>query len=86
MIRIFKLWPIGKVFSYETIVMNNREQLISLITEHNLERRDVADLVRVKREVVDHWLASNESKYHEEVPDMAIELLEIKLKKRDAEK
>ena len=66
--------------------MNNREQLISLITEHNLERREVADMVRVKREVVDHWLASNESKSHEEVPDMAIELLEIKLKQRDAEK
>lgn len=66
--------------------MNNREQLISLIMEHNLERREVADLVSVKREVVDHWLASNESKHHEEVPDMAIELLLIKLKQRDAEK
>lgn len=60
--------------------MNNREKLIALITDNDLDRRQVAEMVSVKREVVDHWLASIESRHHEEVPDMAIELLELKLK------
>lgn len=59
--------------------MNNRQRLIDLIAEHRLERRDVADLLKVKRELVDRWLLSAESKLHEEVPEMAIELLEYKL-------
>ena len=59
--------------------MNNREKLISLITDNELDRRAVAELLKVKRDQVDHWLAGNESKHHEEVPDMAIELLELKL-------
>lgn len=63
--------------------MNNRERLIELITEHNLERRQIADLVKVKRETVDRWLVSSESKHHEEVPEMAIELLELKIKLAD---
>lgn len=46
---------------------------------HRLERRMVADMLNVKREVVDHWLISGESKLHTEVPEMAIELLEYKL-------
>ena len=60
--------------------MNNREKLIALITDNGLDRRQIAELVRVRREVVDHWLASIESRHHEEIPDMAIELLELKLK------
>ena len=64
--------------------MNNREKLIELITEYELDRRDVAELVSVKRDMVDHWLASHESKMHEEVPDMAIELLELKLKLKNS--
>lgn len=59
--------------------MNNRERLITLISDHDLERADVAELVRVKRETVDHWLLTTESKNYEEVPEMAIELLELKL-------
>ncbi len=62
--------------------MNNREKLMSLMIDYELDRRDVAELVRVKRETVDHWLASHESKHHEDVPEMAIELLELKLKAR----
>ena len=62
--------------------MNNREKLMDLMSLHKLERREVADLVRVKRETVDHWLASHESKHSEVMPDMAIELLELKLKQR----
>jgi hypothetical protein len=59
--------------------MNNRQRLIDLIIEFKLERRDVANLLKVKRETVDRWLASAESKNHEDIPEMAIELLELKL-------
>lgn len=65
--------------------MNNRELLIELITEHDLDRREVADMVKVKRDTVDHWLLPNESANHEQVPDMAIELLVLKLKLRQQE-
>ncbi|MBI1733140.1 MAG: hypothetical protein HYR49_10315 [Gammaproteobacteria bacterium] len=60
--------------------MNNRERLMDLITEHGLDRHEIADLVKVRRDIVDRWLLSNESRAHEEVPEMAIELLELKLK------
>ncbi len=60
--------------------MNNRERLMELIAEHQLERHEVSELVKVKLETVGHWLLSNESRAHEEVPEMAIELLELKLK------
>ena len=60
--------------------MNNRERLMDLITEHQLDRHQVADLLKVRRDTVDHWLLSNESHAHVEIPDMAIELLELKLK------
>lgn len=59
--------------------MNNRERLIELITRHNLERRQIADLIKVKGETVHRWLLPNEARGHEEVPEMAIELLELKL-------
>ncbi|HEY5703383.1 MAG TPA: hypothetical protein VIV20_07920 [Gammaproteobacteria bacterium] len=59
--------------------MNNRDKLISIISDNGLERRDIAELVKVKLDIVDRWLASHESKHHEEVPDMAIELLELKM-------
>jgi len=59
--------------------MNNRDRLIELLSEHELERREVAELVKVKADTVNHWLASHESHNYEDVPDMAIELLEIKL-------
>jgi hypothetical protein len=59
--------------------MNNRQRLIDLITEFKLERRDVAELLKVKRDLVDRWLVSPESKHRDEIPEMAIELLELKL-------
>ena len=59
--------------------MNNRDRLMDIMTEKKLDRMEIAELVRVKRDQVDHWLLSNESKNHQEVPDMAIELLELKL-------
>ena len=62
--------------------MNTRERLIELIADHKLERLDVAELLKVKRDEVDHWLLPNESKSHVEAPEMAVELLEYKLKDR----
>ena len=59
--------------------MNNRDRLMEIITEHDLERREVAEMLKVKQEQVDRWLLSNESKNHEEMPEMAIELLELKI-------
>ena len=62
--------------------MNNRDRLIDLISLHDLDRREVAELLKVKSDSVDDWLRSHESKHYEDMPDMAIELLEIKLKDR----
>lgn len=62
--------------------MNNREYLIEMMSEKQLDRREVAELLKVKREIVDHWLLPNEASHHEEVPDMAIELLRIKMRER----
>ncbi|MGB1800251.1 MAG: hypothetical protein ACPHLK_05415 [Gammaproteobacteria bacterium] len=59
--------------------MNNRERLMDIMNEYELDRMAVAEMVKVKRDEVDHWLLSNESKNHKEVPDMAIELLELKI-------
>lgn len=61
------------------MTMNNRQRLIDLIAENKLDRLTVAEMLKVKRDTVDRWLLSNESKNHEEVPEMAIELLTIKL-------
>ncbi|OGT70195.1 MAG: hypothetical protein A3I78_05615 [Gammaproteobacteria bacterium RIFCSPLOWO2_02_FULL_56_15] len=62
--------------------MNNRDYLIEMMSEKQLDRREVAELLIVKRETVDHWLLPNEASHHEEVPDMAIELLRIKMRDR----
>ena len=59
--------------------MNNRERLMDIMIDRELDRLQIAELVKVKREEVDHWLLSNESKNQKEIPDMAIELLELKL-------
>lgn len=59
--------------------MNNRDRLMEIITDRELDRMELAELLKVKREEIDHWLISSESKNHKDVPDMAIELLELKL-------
>lgn len=59
--------------------MNNREKLIDLMIDNDLERRELAELLRVDRETIDCWLAPTESARRVEVPDMAIELLGFKL-------
>lgn len=62
--------------------MNNREKLIDYMSQHALERSEVAELVCTDRETVARWLLSPESTRHLEVPDMAIELLRLKLADR----
>ena len=59
--------------------MNNRDRLVEIISEQELDRLEVAEMLKVKQDQVDRWLLSNESKNHEEMPDMAIELLELKI-------
>jgi len=61
--------------------MNNRDQLIDLITEHELERREVAELLGVDKSQVDRWLLPHGSNGAEAVPTMAVELLAIKLER-----
>ena len=41
--------------------MNNRDSLISLMVDQNLERREIATLLQVDRDAVDHWLLPTES-------------------------
>lgn len=62
--------------------MNNRDRLIELISQYELERLEVAEMVKVKRETVDHWLLPNEAANHEDVSDMAIELLQLKIREK----
>ncbi len=62
--------------------MNNRDQLIDLMITHKLERRDVAQLVHVPIDTVHHWLLPMEAHGRVEIPDMAIELLNLKLERR----
>lgn len=52
---------------------------MEIMLEKELDRMEMAELLCVKRDQVDHWLLPHESRNHEDVPDMAIELLEIKL-------
>ncbi len=59
--------------------MNNREKLIDMMHEHEIERRELAELVCADRHTVDGWLAPPESSRNQEVPEMAIELLQLKL-------
>ncbi|MAS82942.1 MAG: hypothetical protein CMF45_09675 [Legionellales bacterium] len=58
--------------------MNNRERLMEIMIDQDLDRLRLAELLKVKREEVDNWLLSRESKNNKEIPDMAIELLEVK--------
>lgn len=64
--------------------MNNREKLIELMSAHALERHDVAELLKVTRDSVDRWLLPHGMSRALDIPDMAIELLTIKLERRAA--
>jgi hypothetical protein len=59
--------------------MNNRERLMDIMAEEKLDRLQIAELVMVRRDEVDHWLLPHGSNNHKEMPDMAVELLELKL-------
>jgi hypothetical protein len=62
------------------VAMNNRDRLIDMMVDHKLERREISELLKVDRSLVDNWLLPHEAARSEEIPDMAIELLEYKLK------
>ena len=62
----------------EVLTMNNRERLMEIMIDQDLDRLRLAELLKVKRDEVDNWLLSRESKNNKEIPDMAIELLEVK--------
>jgi len=59
--------------------MNNRERMMDIMADQKLDRMELSELLKVSRDEIDHWLLSHESKNHKEIPDMAIELLELKL-------
>ena len=52
---------------------------MEIMVEKEVDRMEVAALLKVKRDEVDHWLLPHDSRNHTDVPDMAIELLELKL-------
>ena len=52
---------------------------MEIMLDQKIDRIELAEMLKVKRDEVDHWLLSHESSNHKEVPDMAIELLELKL-------
>ena len=60
--------------------MNTRDRLIDLMSENGLERREVAELVAVDLITVERWLLPREADHREDVPEMAVQLLEYKLK------
>ena len=62
--------------------MNNRDRLIDLMSGYELDRREVAELVRVDRDTVDRWLLPPSANRRTDIPDMAIELLTLKLAAR----
>ena len=65
--------------------MNNRDTLIAMMIDQELERREIAALLSIARETIDDWLVPTESPRLKEIPDMAIELLEIKLGLREVD-
>ncbi|MBI4694766.1 MAG: hypothetical protein HY749_12170 [Gammaproteobacteria bacterium] len=62
--------------------MNNRDRLIDFMSDYKLERRDIAELVLVDRDTVDRWLLPPSANRRNDIPDMAIELLSLKLAAR----
>ena len=79
------MYNAGNGFAVGGEPMNTRERLMDLMSEFELDRLEVANLVRVDRDTVNRWLLPHESSNHEIVPEMAIELLELKVRGRDSQ-
>jgi len=62
--------------------MNNRDKFIGLVVDNDLDRYDLSEMLKAPLDQVDSWLLSPESAHYQEVPDMAVELLELKLRLR----
>ncbi len=63
--------------------MNNRDRLLDILVGRDMARSEVAQLLSVSLGTVNNWVMTKESGSQEAIPDMAIELLEIKLGIRD---
>lgn len=59
--------------------MTNLQQLQALMDEHHLSRLQVAQLLGLKKQAVDSWHFSPESKGYRAMPDQSLELLRYKL-------
>ena len=59
--------------------MTNRERLLDILVERDMSRAEIAGLLHVDLDTVDRWVRNKESGTQQAIPDMAIELLEIKL-------
>lgn len=59
--------------------MNNNEKLIALMDEHNLTLRETAAILGVSYFTVRSWALPETSKARRICPNMAVELLELKL-------
>jgi len=62
--------------------VNNRDKLIEMMVENELTRYELSEMLRVDIQELDHWLLPIGAAEHKNVPDMAIELLELKLKRQ----
>ncbi|MCI0401270.1 MAG: hypothetical protein L0Y67_07490 [Gammaproteobacteria bacterium] len=63
--------------------MNNRDKLIDLLVDNELSRFELAEMLKVTVQEIDSWLSPIGAVGHTDIPDMAIELLELKIKQRD---
>lgn len=63
--------------------MTNQTKLRALIEQHGLTRKQISELASVSERTVRSWLIEKSDKHHyRDMPDRAIELIELKLKDR----
>lgn len=62
---------------------SNVEQLRQLMKKHRLTRVKVAELTHRSRQAVDNWLAPDDAYWQCQMPDSALELLNLKLKEQE---
>jgi len=62
--------------------MTNNTKLEELMRSHDLNRKDIQEILHVPRETVRNWLLPIESTGYRPMPGMAIELLKLKLDRK----
>ena len=60
--------------------MNNLQRLKLIQANYNLSRQITADLLGTSIYTINNWFRPNDSKYFAGVPDMAIQVLKLKLR------